>query len=95
MYTTADLQADWYKGVYIIRTCYLDVPVEACERLEPRPCGCVSFVTGTRLQIENKKKSVLYVSHPVNKVYMGGENLRLSVNCLYDYVLENFELSHR
>ena len=34
-------------------------------------------------------------SHPVNKVYMGGDNLRLSVNCLYGYVLENFELSHR
>ena len=24
------------------------------------------------------------VTHPVNKVYMGGVNLRLSVNCLYD-----------
>ena len=23
-------------------------------------------------------------SHPVSKVYMGGVNLRLSVNCLYD-----------
>ena len=34
-------------------------------------------------------------THPVNKVYMGGENLRLLANCLYGYVLENFELSHR
>ena len=39
--------------------------------------------------------SCFRVSHPVNKVYMGGENLRLSINCLYGYVLENFELSHR
>ena len=35
------------------------------------------------------------LTHPVNKVYMGGDNLRLSVNCLYGYVPENFELSHR
>ena len=27
---------------------------------------------------------IMHVSHPVNKVYMGGVNLRLSVNCLYD-----------
>ena len=26
---------------------------------------------------------------------MGGENLRLSINCLYGYVIENFGLSHR
>ena len=31
----------------------------------------------------------------VNKVYMGGVNLRLSVNCLYDLVIENFGLGHR
>ena len=26
---------------------------------------------------------------------MGGVNLRLSVNCLYDFVMENFGLSQR
>ena len=31
----------------------------------------------------------------VLKIKIQSENLRLSVNCLYGYVLENFELSHR
>ena len=34
----------------------------------------------------------IHVAHPVNKVYMAGENLRLSVNCLYGYVIENLQI---
>ena len=56
-----------------------------------KPTICIGENKGT----DQLRSNCEAYPHPVNKVYMGGDNLRLSVNCLYGYVLENFELSHR